>query len=116
MTTKKPTTTTISKTTTGVTEFVEHSTDMELTPMPLSARPYILESSEFDAFIHGKRTSAMREIEDLDAEIVRLQTEIDARLDRRQDLMAIVIRADAALTIDRLDRPSPQITDRATTT
>jgi hypothetical protein len=37
---------------------------------------------------------------------------IDARLDRRQDLMTIVIRADAALTIDRLDRPSPQITSK----
>jgi hypothetical protein len=106
MTTKKPTTTTISKTTTGVTEFVEHSTDMQLTPMPISARPYILESSEFDAFIHGKRISAMREIEDLDAEIVRLQTEIDARLDRRQDLMAIVIRVETALNTTPTRPPS----------
>lgn len=34
MTTKKPSTTTISKTTTGVTEFVEHSTDVQLAHAP----------------------------------------------------------------------------------
>jgi len=108
MNTKKPTTT-ISKTTTGVTEFVEHSTDVQTTPMPLSVRPYILESSEFDAFLYSKRSAAMREIEDVDAEISRLQTEIDARLDRRQDLMAIVIRVETALNTTPT-RPAPQLT------
>lgn len=100
---KKPTTT-ITKTVTGVTEFVEHSTDVALAPMPSSGRPYVLESAEFDAFILAKRSAAAREIEDLDAEINRLQVEIASRLDRRQDLMNIVIRADAALT------PAPQPT------
>ncbi len=110
MNTKKPTTT-ISKTTTGVTEFVEHSTDVQTTPMPLSVRPYILESSEFDAFLYSKRSAAMREIEDVDAEISRFQTEIDARLDRRQDLMAIVIRVETALNTTPT-RPAPQLTER----
>jgi hypothetical protein len=110
MNTKKPTTT-ISKTFTGVTEFVEHSTDVQLAPMPSSVRPYILESSEFDAFLYSKRSSAMREIEDVDAEISRLQTEIDARLDRRQDLMAIVIRVETALNTTPT-RPAPQLTER----
>lgn len=111
MTTKKPSTTTISKTTTGVTEFVEHSTDVQLTPMPSSVRPYILESSEFDAFLYAKRAAATREIEDIDAEISRLQTEIDARLDRRRDLMAIVIRVETALDTTPT-RPAPQLTER----
>ena len=111
MTTKKPSTTTISKTTTGVTEFVEHSTDVQLTPMPASVRPYILESSEFDAFLYAKRAAATREIEDIDAEISRLQTEIDARLDRRRDLTAIVIRVETALDTTPT-RPAPQLTER----
>jgi hypothetical protein len=111
MTTKKPSTTTISKTTTGVTEFVEHSTDVQLTPMPSSVRPYILESSEFDAFLYAKRAAATREIEDIDAEISRLQTEIDARLDRRRDLTAIVIRVETALNTTPT-RPAPQLTER----
>jgi hypothetical protein len=110
MTTKKPSTT-ISRTTTGVTEFVEHSTDVQLTPMPSSVRPYILESSEFDAFLYAKRAAATREIEDIDAEISRLQTEIDARLDRRRDLMAIVIRVESALNTTPT-RPAPQLTER----
>lgn len=110
MTTKKPSTT-ISRTTTGVTEFVEHSTDVQLTPMPSSVRPYILESSEFDAFLYAKRAAATREIEDIDAEISRLQTEIDARLDRRRDLMAIVIRVETALDTTPT-RPAPQLTER----
>jgi hypothetical protein len=110
MTTKKPSTT-ISRTTTGVTEFVEHSTDVQLTPMPSSVRPYILESSEFDAFLYAKRAAATREIEDIDAEISRLQTEIDARLDRRRDLMAIVIRVETALNTTPT-RPAPQLTER----
>ena len=111
MTTKKPSTTTISKTTTGVTEFVEHSTDVQLTPMPSSVRPYILESSEFDAFLYAKRAAATREIEDIDAEISRFQTEIDARLDRRRDLTAIVIRVETALDTTPT-RPAPQLTER----
>ena len=111
MTTKKPSTTTISKTTTGVTEFVEHSTDVQLAPMPASVRPYILESSEFDAFLYAKRAAATREIEDIDAEISRLQTEIDARLDRRRDLTAIVIRVETALDTAPT-RPAPQLTER----
>ena len=110
MTTKKPSTT-ISRTTTGVTEFVEHSTDVQLTPMPSSVRPYILVSSEFDAFLYAKRAAATREIEDIDAEISRLQTEIDARLDRRRDLMAIVIRVETALDTTPT-RPAPQLTER----
>lgn len=107
---KKPTTT-ITKTVTGVTEFVEHSTDIQLTPMPSTGRPYVLESAEFDVFIDGKRKAAQREIDDLDGEIARLEVEIEARYQRRSDLVAIVDKANAALSVktDHVSRQSPKL-------
>lgn len=104
---KKPTTT-VTKTITGMT--IEH-TDTQLTPMPNSGRPYVLESAEFEAFILAKRQAAAREIEDLDAEINRLHVETEARLDRRRDLMAIIIKADAALGITG-ERPAPKLVEK----
>lgn len=104
--------TTITKRTTGVTEFVEHSTDVSLAPMPDTGRPYVLESAEFEAFILAKRQAAVREIEDLDAEINRLHVETEARLDRRKDLMNIVIKADAALGVTH-ERPAPTLIEKA---
>jgi hypothetical protein len=71
--------------------------DTELLPLPDQGRPYILESSEFDKFVFSKRNAAQREIDELDLEIGRLQTEAEARMARRQDLMRIVIKADAIL-------------------
>jgi len=110
---KKPTTTTVTKTITGITELVEHSTDMQLTPMPNNGRPYILESDEFNQFILAKRAAAAREIDGLDHEIRRLQTEIEARFDRRKDLMSIVIRADAALNMQEVnERPAPKMVEK----
>ncbi len=110
---KKPTTT-ITKTVKGVTEFVEHSTDVALTPMPSNGRPYILESAEFDALIHGKKQAALREMEDLDAEISRLEVEIEARFSRRADLTVIVEKANAALGIrgDHIARQTPKLANR----
>jgi len=111
---RKPTTT-ITKTVKGVTEFVEHSTDVQLTPMPSTGRPYILESAEFDGLIHGKKQAALREIEDLDAEIGRLEVEIEARYQRRADLSVIVDKANAALGIrgDHVTRQSPKLVEKA---
>lgn len=109
---KKPTTT-ITKTVTGITELVEHSIDMQLTPMPSAQRPYVLESDEFNQFILAKRAAAAREIEGIDQEIRRLHTEIEARLDRRKDLMSIVIRADAALNMQEVnERPAPKMVEK----
>lgn len=109
---RKPTTT-ITKTVKGVTEFVEHSTDVQLAPMPDSGRPYILESAQFNEFLLAKRQAAAREIEDIDGEIKRLQIELEARLDRRKDLMNIVIRADAALQMGvDAAAPSPRLVTR----
>jgi hypothetical protein len=111
---KKPTTT-VTKTITGVTEFVEHSTDVQLTPMPSTGRPYILESAEFDAFIDGKKKAAQREIDDLDSEIARLEVEIEARYQRRADLAAIIDKANAALGVrtDHIARQSPRLVEKA---
>lgn len=107
---KKPTTT-VTKTVTGITEFVEHSTNIQLTPMPSSGKPYIIESSEFDVFVHGKKQAALREIEDIDTEISRLEVEIEARYHRRADLTVIVDKANAALGIraDHVARQSPKM-------
>lgn len=113
MTTKsKPKT--ITKTVTGVTEFVEHSTDIELAPMPATGRPYILESAEFDSFIYGKKQAALREVEDIDAEIGRLEVEIQARYQRRSDLVSIIDKANAALGIkgDHVPRQSPKLVEK----
>lgn len=80
--------------------------------MPDTGRPYILESAEFDAFVLNKRRGAEREINDLDAEISRLQVEVEARLARRQDLMKIVIKADAVLNMQDVT-PSPKLVERS---
>lgn len=88
----------MTKTAVTTEEFETHSVP-NVASMPDTGRPYILESAEFDAFVHGKRKSAQREIDSLDAEIHRLQVEIEARLARRQDLMSIVIKADAMLSM-----------------
>jgi hypothetical protein len=108
---KKPTTT-ITKTVTGITELVEHSS--ELTPMPSTGRPYILESAEFDAFVDGKRKAAQREIDDIDGEIARLEVEIEARYQRRADLTAIIDKANAALGIrtDHIQRQTPKMVEK----
>lgn len=110
---KKPTTT-VTKTVTGITEFVEHSTDVHLTPMSATGRPYILESAEFDALVHGKKQAALREMEDLDAEISRLEVEIEARYSRRADLTVIVDKANAALGIrgDHVARQTPKLASK----
>lgn len=110
---KKPTTT-ITKTVKGITEFVEHSTDVQLTPMPANGRPYILESAEFDALLHGKKQAALREMEDLDAEISRLEVEIEARYQRRSDLTVIVDKANAGLGIkgDHVPRQAPKLVNK----
>ncbi len=115
MTNNSPKTTTITKTVKGVTAFIEHSTDTQLTPMPQTQRPYVLESGEFDAFVLGKRRLAEREIQDIDDEIGRLHIEIESRMQRRQDLMGIIFKADAALTTDISQRPSPKFVDKAET-
>lgn len=96
--------------TSGIVAFVEE-TGEKLAPMPDMGRPYILESAEFDAFVSRKRNAAQREIDALDGEISRLQVEIEARLDRRRDLMAVVIKADAALGVK--DRPTPTLEQRS---
>ena len=103
------------KTTITKTE-IEHTTDTGLTAMPDTGRPYILESAEFDAFVFSKRKSAQREIDELDMEISRLQTEVEARLSRRSDLMVIVIKADAVLNmrdVSPAGSQSPRLTDRS---
>lgn len=69
----------------------------ELTPIPDNGRPYIRESAEFEAYILNKKRAAEKEVEALDVEISRLQSEIEGRLIRKQDLMTIVIKADAVL-------------------
>lgn len=68
-------------------------------PMPEGGSPYVLESREFERFVHAKRTAAARAVADLDREIERLNAEVDARLVRRNDLMSIVQRADAMLAV-----------------
>jgi len=109
---KKPATITKTKRS-GVTQFIEHETEVALSPMPDTGRPYVLESAEFDAFILTKRAAAAREIEGIDAEISRLHVEIEARLDRRQDLMNVVIRADAALSLEvESARPGPRLVEK----
>jgi len=66
--------------------------------------------------VFSKRKSAQREIDELDMEISRLQTEVEARLNRRSDLMVIVIKADAVLNmrdISPTGSQSPRLTDRS---
>ena len=58
--------------------------------------PYLLESSEFVVWITQQKQQAARTVEDLDVEIARLDAEIAARIRRRNDLVNIVARADAA--------------------
>lgn len=87
------------------TEEVETKTVAALAPMPDTGRPYILESAEFDAFIFSKRKSAQRQIDELDLEISRLQAELEARLTRKQDLMKIVYKADAILSMKDAEAP-----------
>lgn len=61
--------------------------------------PYLLESSEFVVWITQQKQQAARTVEDLDVEIARLDAEIAARIRRRNDLVNIVARADAALAL-----------------
>lgn len=101
------------KTTITKTEFVQHHEDDSVSAMPDTGRPYILESAEFDALIYSKRKSAQREIDELDLEISRLQTEVEARLARRHDLSTIVIKADHILNMrDVSPTPSPKLSAR----
>lgn len=70
-----------------------------IAPMPESARPYVLESREFERHILAKRTVVTRSIADLDREIERLQVEVTARTVRRDDLLSIVRRIDTMLAV-----------------
>lgn len=95
------------------TEEIEtlHST---LTPsisaMPDTGRPYIRESAQFDAYVLQKKRDAEKEVEALDIEISRLQSEIEGRLVRKQDLMTIVIKAEHILNMQDI---TPKLTERA---
>lgn len=81
-------------------------------PMPDTGRPYVLESAEFDAFVFSKRKTAQREVDELDLEISRLQTEIEARLARKQDLLKIVYKCEAILSMKDAT-PAPQLVENA---
>ncbi len=88
---------------------------------PQNEQPYILESSEFTAFLHDKRTAAQRQVDDLTQEITNLETdnqrlksdadraigrndaEILARVQRREQAIDVLARCDAALDA----RPNP---------
>ena len=80
--------------------------------MPDTGRPYVLESAEFDAFVFSKRKTAQREVDELDLEIARLQTEIEARMARKTDLLKIVYKADAILSMKEM-APAPQLVEKA---
>lgn len=79
-----------------------------LAPMPDEGRPYIRESAEFDAYVDLKKREAESEIRTLDIEISRLQKEIEGRLIRKQDLMTIVIKADAVLQMKDITPKLPK--------
>lgn len=80
--------------------------------MPDTGRPYIRESAQFDAYVLQKKRDAEKEVEALDIEISRLQSEIEGRLVRKQDLMTIVIKADHILNMQDIT-PAPKLTERA---
>ena len=102
--------------------------------MPDTGRPYIRESAQFEAYVLQKKRDAEKEVEALDIEISRLQTEIEGRLVRekevealdieisrlqseiegrlvrKQDLMTIVIKADTILNMQDI---TPKLKERA---
>jgi hypothetical protein len=85
---------------TSVTDITETTgTGNDITAVTDTGRPYLLESREFERFVHAQRTAASRGISDLTNEIQRLQIQIDAREARRRDLVLIVQRADAMLAL-----------------
>lgn len=77
--------------------------------MPDTGRPYIRESAQFDAYVLRQKRAAEKEVEALDIEISRLQSEIEGRLVRKQDLMNIVIKAEHILNMQDI---TPKLTER----
>lgn len=67
---------------------------------PDQQRPYLSESADFRTYVQQKRVAAQRASDDLDAEIDRLQVEIEARLTRRMEQQEILARCEAALTLE----------------
>jgi hypothetical protein len=101
----------MTKTAVTTEEFESHAVPSVMN-MPDTGRPFIRESSEFDAYVYRQKRNAEREIEEIDGEINRLQVEIEARLTRKQDLRTIVIKAETVLSMKDVT-PSSQLTDRA---
>lgn len=102
----------LTKTAVTTEEFETHSVSTAA-HMPDTGRPYIKESAEFDAYVALKKREAESEIRTLDVEISRLQSEIEGRLMRKQDLMNIVIKAEHILNMQDITPNSPKLTDRA---
>ncbi|MEN9717594.1 MAG: hypothetical protein RIQ99_472 [Pseudomonadota bacterium] len=101
----------LTKTAVTTEEFETHSVP-SVAEMPDTGRPYIRESAEFDAYVLRQKRAAEKEVEALDVEISRLQSEIEGRLIRKQDLMTIVIKADHILNMQDITPNSPKLTER----
>lgn len=99
----------MTKTAVTTEEFESHIVP-SVASMPDTGRPYIRESAQFDAYVLQKKRDAEKEVEALDIEISRLQSEIEGRLVRKQDLMTIVIKADHILNMQDI---TPKLTERA---
>lgn len=99
----------MTKTAVTTEEFESHAVPSVM-GMPDTGRPYIRESAQFDAYVLQKKRDAEKEVEALDIEISRLQSEIEGRLVRKQDLMTIVIKAEHILNMQDI---TPKLTERA---
>ncbi len=105
---------TMTKTAVTTEEVETNVTTTSLASMPDTGRPYVRESGEFDAMVYSYRKTAQREIDELDMEIARLQTEVEARMARKQDLMMIVYKAEAVLSMKTVSpTQTPQLTERS---
>ena len=78
-------------------------------------RPYLDEGQDFRSFLTQKRKGVLREIDDLETEIDRLEIEIRARIGRLTEKRDILARCDAALEVSPVtaERPAPRLTERS---
>lgn len=75
-------------------------------------RPYLDQSVEFRRFLQNKKADAMRSRDELAGRAETLEAEIRSIMQEIGEADDIILRCEAALTLEQKPRQPPQITER----
>lgn len=108
----KPFRTTRRSSVTVADETTNETLGAALDSLPGGGRPYILESHSFSGALEQRKREEVRAIDDLEADIGRLQAELDARRDHLAERQQIVWQIDAALAVGPRSTRAPLLSQR----